>query len=614
VGDYRERVGTLTVGATEYPLRLSQNRSMPYQPSYALVWPGSSEIPGASSRVGGDQNVRYWMMDSWSGGEGEDLWKPGEDTFHESTNVRPKTVGDSLILGANQALCYNDGWISFPDSAAFGLALGRLWTGLDTTVHHWHPGLGTWDTTGWPVGAAGSFITSIADGDDTLAVFVGRTDTIIHKVIAGVGAHHTHGFTYPPVVCSFGGNLYALDGDNLYLVDKTAVDTKTLVADLEGSAASYLASDHPYERLSVSDKGPIWFQRLDNGQTLVWEYNEASDTDSRVGMLPVQFAWPYSICWAHGFIFVGFRYAAGDELPGEAFVYYQRGAQRGVAGPIRSASGVTASEGVQVAGCIGDDLMIYYAGAVWAYNLSTGGLYQLAKSISSSSTKIRSAICFGKDVFISNADNAGKVERFQTDVYTTQTTAITTGRFDFDYAGLDLCLLDVTVTTLPLPANTQVTLEVSVEGGTFAAVTGTMSTDGATSYTWATSTAAASRIGRDFELKLILASTDSAVTPTIRSITARTTATERQRMWRLELDTGTWRTGTDGVSPRSADVLADLRAIGESSGLVTFTNPWEGEEQDAPVDYTVMPSQLLYDEAEGVTGIAVLELREAGYV
>jgi hypothetical protein len=28
----------------------------------------------------------------------------------------------------------------------------------------------------------------------------------------------------------------------------------------------------------------------------------------------------------------------------------------------------------------------------------------------------------------------------------------------------------------------------------------------------------------------------------------------------------------------------------------------------------VMPSQLLYDEAEGVTGIAVLELREAGYV
>jgi hypothetical protein len=54
--------------------------------------------------------------------------------------------------------------------------------------------------------------------------------------------------------------------------------------------------------------------------------------------------------------------------------------------------------------------------------------------------------------------------------------------------------------------------------------------------------------------------------------------------------------------------------VGESNGLVLFTNPWEGEQQDAPVEYTVLPSQLLYDEAEGVTGIAVLELREAAYV
>jgi hypothetical protein len=370
----------------------------------------------------------------------------------------------------------------------------------------------------------------------------------------------------------------------------------------------------------VSDKGPIWYQRLDNGQTIIWEYNQATDTDSRVGMLPVDHAWPYSILWAHGYIFVGFRYAAGDGLSGDAYLYYQRGGQRGIAGPIRygppNNSGANGSLRVLLAGTIGDLLLFDYAGHLWGYNLSSGGLHVVAATAFSTASSPRDAVTFGKDVFVSGTYSAvaNKALRVQTDLYSQSADYIASGRYDFGLPGIDKCLLDVTVTTLPLPANTQITCKVSIEGATATALTGTFNTATATSYTWTASTAAASLVGRDFEIYLYPLSTSTAATPTIRSVTARAIPIERQRIWRLELDTGTWHSQSAGSQPRSSDVLADLRAIGESNQLVTFTNPWEGEEQDAPTSYTVIPSQLTYVEAEGPGMIGVLELKEAAYV
>lgn len=614
----RGRVGSLTVGDDTYSLRLHPHRPTPYRPSYRLVWPTYDYyyyLPGTDqTKVVGDENLRLWHISAWSDGEGEDLFDTRSAAYHYSTNCRPAPTGQGLILGAAQSTTTNKTPATFADGGTLGLAHGKLWAGLDTTVHSWDSTLNQWETAGWTTGGAGT-VTSVCDCDDALTLIVGDSgDNKLYKVVAGGGAALGAACTNDPVVAAFDGVVYCLDGSDLYTVN-VATGARTLTADLAGSIASYLALGAPsWRRLACSDVGPVWLQPLDNGQCFIWEYNAALDTDSRVGKLPVDFATPYSVYWAHGFIFVGFRYSAAHGLAGDAYIYYQRGSQRGVAGPFRNPSAVSASTPVLIGGMIGDDLIVYFDGAVWAYNLSSGGMYQLADSTSTSHTSPRHCVTYGKDVFLSYVNGAGNVERLDTRTYTTGTAVYASGRFDFGYQGIDKILLDVTVVTEPLPLLTSIGCSVSVEGGTAVALDGTFTGDGeSTSYTWTASTARSSLVGREFELLLSPASTSAAVSPKVRSVTLRAIGSQRQRTWTLEMDPGTWLGGSEGGAPRSADVLADLTAIAEYGGLATFSNPWDVEEHDSPVEYTVLVVSVNTAEAEGEP-IATLELREASYV
>ena len=64
----------------------------------------------------------------------------------------------------------------------------------------------------------------------------------------------------------------------------------------------------------------------DDGEVAIWEYNVESDTDYPSGKLPVE-GFPYSIHYAHGYLFVGYRDAPAHDQEGEAHLYYQRGGQ-----------------------------------------------------------------------------------------------------------------------------------------------------------------------------------------------------------------------------------------------------------------------------------------------
>ena len=617
-----ERVGTLTAASTAYRLNLAADRPSPYRPGYRLVWPEYQDVPGAEGKVAGDPSVRVWHVDSWLQGEGEDLWRRG--FYNESQNVRPAPVGDTLVLGAFRELTVDDAGTpaTFVEGKRFGLGLGKLWACADSTVHAWQPATGNWGATGTATGSA-TAATSIVDAEDGTNLLIGKTGGVIRKVApGGANSELTAAFTYAPVLRSFGSVIYALDGDDLYRVD-TSTGARTLVSDLGGQSGDYLGTvPAAYGRLTVSDKGPLWLQRLDSGQTYIWEYNEANDTTKRVGRLPVDFAYPYSVFWTLGWLFVGFRTAGTHASTGEAYVYYQRGQQSGVAGPTRGAGGTSASEPVLLAGTTGDDLIFYYDKAVWAYNLSDGGISMLALSETTSTTAVQDAITFGKDVFISGVDNADRVERFDTSLYSIDSAnaRLDSGRFDFGYMGVDKVLLDVKVVTDPLPAGASVLLRYSVEGGAFTAVSGTHNTTGATAYTWTVSSSAASVVGSDFELRLVLGNggtgaATATTSPSIRSVTARAIAAEKQRSWVLELDAGSFVSGRGGYADRSADALASFRAWAEAQGVVKFSNPWDGEEWDSSTDYEVVVEQALLVPAdpEGEPFLQV-QLREAAYV
>jgi len=612
-----ERVGALTASGTAYRLNLAADRPAPYRPSYRLVWPEYQDVPGAEGKVSGDPSVRQWFVSDWSKGEGKDLWEPG--FYDASTNVRPKATGAGLTLGAYRTLTVDDNGTpaTFTQGARLGFGLGSLWACTQATVHEWQPTTGNWDETGTATGAAG-LATSICDGMNGTHLLIGTDANEVEKVAPG-GANSTiaTGLAYDPVLRTFGATPYCLVGDDLYPVkaDLSALDA--VVSQPGGSSVSYLTASPivTYGRLSTSDKGPIWFQRLDSGQTYIWEYNVANDTTERVGRLPVDFAFPYSIYWAFGFIFVGFRAAGTHAEDGDAYIYFQRGSQQGAAGPVRRITAANASTPVLIAGTIGDDLIFYFDGAVWGYSLSTGGIFQLATSASSSKLTIRDAVTFGRDVFISNVDTASKVERFDTDKYSTDTATLNMGRSDLGYLGVSKTLLEVKVVTEPLPALTSVTLKRSTNGGAWTTVTGTHDTDDATAYTWTVSSSTTSITGEDFGLQVGLASTSSTATPTIRSVTARAVAAEKQRGWVLELDVGTFGTGRAGYADRSSDMLAAFRSWAAVQGIVKFTDPWDGEEWDAPTDYEVVVEQalLVESESEGDPFIQV-QLREVCYV
>lgn len=551
-----------------------------------------SEVASGEQALAPVPKFRPFAMRSWRGGEGATWWQRDSNEYRESSNVRPVSIRDGLELGARQVLDPAAGGGTFSDARRFGYGLGGLFTVEDGAGYPWDAVNNEWDA-GITTGAGTSDVASLTDGDDTW-VYSGHENGGIHRWKTGSNEEHfndTGAFVFPPILRSFAGTLYALDGDDLYTIDKVTPDTRVQVADLAGSSAVYLASTPwAYGRMSLSDKGPIWVQRLDNGQTFLWEFNHASETQARIGKLPVDFAFPYSIFFTRGFTFVAFRYASAHAQSGPAYLWYRRGAQDGVAGPFRSLTGVTASKPILIAGMIGDDILVYFDGAVWAYNLSDGAIYMMARQTSSGTPE--DAITFGKDVFIApvSLSVANRVERFSTTEYTTETATIDLGKHDWDYPGLPKILLDITVITDPLPANTSIQAAVAVDGGAFTNIGAASTTDGETKHEWTVSSSAGSTLsGNEFELRLILASTSTSATPTVREVSARAKASAHIVEIVMAVDCA-------DVGEQASYQLIDglnLLAAPAAPEVVAFTDPFQQRESDAADSFDVTVQEVI---------------------
>lgn len=614
------RVGRLKAGSTTYDLRLAPHRGpSAYRPRYDLVWPQAQDIPGAEGKVAGDPNVREWVIDEWSSGEGETYWKEG--FYRRSSNVRPLRTGDGVEIGANLVLTDHDNATpaDFTEARRFGLGQGKLWAVRDTTVHEWQPTTDNWDETGTATGSTTEVPTCVIDQGDGTNLIIGYHSTHAARQVAPGGANAAVTgltFTYAPVFRNWGGNLFWLNGDDLYSFTMSgAAATETLVADVTGNSSDYLTNGYePWNRMSMSDKGPIWYQRTNSGETFIHEYNVNLATWRVLAKLPVDFAFPYSIFFSHGFYFVAFRYADRHAAAGDAYIYYFRAGQKGVAGPVRSVNSSTASKPILLAGMIGDDLCFYYDDAYWAYNLTSGGIYQIAESAQAYQATTVDAITFGQSIFTSNSSDF-KAERAISTGWTTTAGTIDTGRFDFGYPGVKKVALDLTVVMDPLPAGNTVDLHYSAEGGTFTAVSGQASTTGITTFTWTISSDTGNVTGKDFEFRLTLDSDAATETPTIRSITARATAASKQRTWFLETDAGTTDTGSEGDSVRSADVLADVDTISQYAGVCLFTNPWGAKEEwDAAETHQVIVEKVLLVTPDSGDPFVQWQLREGSYV
>jgi len=590
---YREREGVLAYGGKEVRLRLAATEQ-PYRPVRKMLWPQRTDISGADqTEQAADVYIRRWSMSNWERGEVQGKWQPS--AYGQSTNVRPDRVGDRLMLGAYREVTTTDTPATFADGIKFGRAQGLLWACDDALVTWWQVATDNWDATGWATGITTQTAVSLCDAGDGSNILISLDDKSVRKVASGANSQLIAAGTptYAQELRYSNGTVYALDGANLYSVNITT-GARTALSTPGGRVAYYMASaGNVYRRLTVTDTGVAWLVPQDDGSTIIMEYNASTNTDARIGILPVEFAFPYSIDFAHGFIFVGYRYAAQHGETGEARIYYQRGGQRGSTPPIRLVDTSTASQPGLIAGVVGDDLIFYYAKAVWAYDLSAGAVYQLAQSAAGAPTGIKDAETYGKDVFISNLNGNGQVERFDTLTYSTDSATWRSGRFAFDFPGIKKALLRVSVVVDPLPAATSLTMAVSADGATFATLTGTFNTDDETTYTWTASESGPSTsqvTGYDFELRLGMATTNSAATPQVREIFAEAVSAQKRRG--LELDVSV-KSGQVGKAAAGTQLLGQLAAAAEyTGGIVKLTDPWGVADTETPTSRDVIVELL----------------------
>lgn len=563
-----------------------------YQRRLSPVAPSEGFIAGDQFQLNAVPDTQIWNISEWSGGEGNDRYVEDErDVYYRSSGVRPKPTGEGLILGALGELTKDSGGsIPFADGGMFGHGSPTgspvLLSGFSDFVHAWDPATVRWIDNYATGAGAGEQLTSMAN--------VGAYMYSGHRFGRKIWRWNSSGsaiqygnvtpFLQPPVVAGFRSVLYALEGDNLYEVSTAVTETRSLKVDT-GATTSYPDDQESWDRLTVSDKGPFWVQRLNSGECFLWEYNAGSATGGIIGQTYHVHAYPYDVAFVAGAYVVAYRAATTHSGVGDAFLHVQRGDTRSVV-PFRSLTGSTASKPIVIAGVIGSDLVVYFDGAVWAYNLDSGGVYMLGARTATG--EVLAAAVSGGDVFLSGGTGGGYskvVERVSLDRYMASGT-IESGRFDVRYPGLPKLLTEVTVTTEPLPASTSVQVAVASDGGSYVALAGTHDVDGATSYTFVGSTASASIIGREFEIKLTLGGTSTA-TPTVLSVSAVVTGAAHLEEWVMELDV------SDVDSPASQagwDVVDQLRSLAASQQVVTFENPWEQRGTD---DVDSVPVRVL---------------------
>ena len=590
------------IGTVDLALSMAVPQQERYQRRYLPIDPDSAQANRVEEGLTSIKQFARWKIDDWSAGEGLTKFGKVPAAYNKSNGIRPLRRTEGIELGPFFELAQdNTGVADITGILVLGRALGTVYAVDATNVYAWDS---TFSKFGAGTAHGGGTPVSICDGGDGQYLFIGFTNGHIRRVEPGVGNsawYTTTPFTNEPILQAFSGEVYALDGDDLYRIDLTTVDTRTLVGDVTGSGVGYLADVTSRNRIATSERGPIWIQRLDSGETLIWEYNVFADAQTRLGRLPLDAAWPYDISYHAGFIWVSFIDATDHNDVGEAFLFFMRGQQKGVLGPFDERGFGLGGDVIYVVGQAGEQIIVYYNNNLWGYTPSTGGINQLVTL--SAGSDPAGAISLGYTMFVQAVTN-NKVYRLTYTDFTSVGT-IDSGRWDFRYPGLDKILVDVTVEMDPLPSGTDIEAFVSADRGAFTSI-GTFNTVSGTTARFQVSNSTTAIIGREFEIRLEMNSSSKFLSPTVRAITARATGAVHEIEWVIAVDTETSKVGGSQSSKDVIDALNGLAA----SAVVSFTDPWQNPGHEAGDVFDVTIEDILVPSLENTDpAVAFIKLK-----
>ncbi len=565
---------------------LAQNRGLSaferYRRQLIPVTPASRQIPGSPDAVAPDTTIAQWSINEWSQGEGDVTWRD-RGRYNVSTGMGPASDGSGLQVGPSLSTTQHDsGGGNFDKGQRISRAAAELLAALDSNdnLYKWDDTNNEWDNQ-WAIGGSSTGdVVGIAAVDDT-KVYVGLSDGTMREVQTAANAEHFAVWGSNEVrLTSYQGKLYGVEELDMYEVSTAATDTRTLRGDVPGLIATFHASNQ--RRITTSDVGPIWLAPYNDGRTDLWEYNVADKSAYVVAELPRD-ATVYDCFFHEGIYFVAYRAAAKTTLSGDAFLYFASGGNRGSIGPFRSTSGTTASKPVLIAGVIGDQVIVFYDAAMWAYDLSSGGISQLAAGMSVGVN----AGTFGKDAFATDNTN---IERLDFTLFDTTQGSLDSGRFDFGYKGLRKMMTKVTIVCeTALVASDVVNVAVAVDGGSFTNLSGSMSSGDVTK-TFVVATTSTNFEGFSFEIRVRITAGSTAASPKIISIDSEAIGVESRLEWVMAVDV------SDNNEQNGQVVLTGLETLRTAKAPVTFTNPWDDDVYATADTHTVTVEEVTFPQ------------------
>lgn len=633
---------TGTIGTL--PIRLyDTGNNKPYQ-HYLIDSVGKrQDVAGTDVRAEvARTDIREWKIDDWSGGFGFPVWtQENAGRYNFGRNVTPeyrdRTV-QGLVLGPQRENSQSDGGGDYAWDRSTATNDGYIGHGTDASstyftawiahdlgqIAPWDRSAETWDDT-TPVSAGGGShpITGIADPGDGYLYCMEDVTADVYKVDPGTSnvLHVDKSATSPswatngtPVIGTHRGEVYVLgSGGDLWRVTRSSTNTVTKVVDafygpadfIAGGTASTLAYSY---RMASYDAGLVWAQPRVTG-TDIWTYNVGEDSSSIVAQLPPD-TFPWGVFHTGGFTFVG--YAQSHRLPDDpnGYIYYFRGGQSGTIGPLVFEPSVPL---VNIVGVHQSRYLLITTGAkedvdannpynqLLVYDLREGALHHWSRgTIKQGNVPSGVGAAFVGDKVLVSAQNASVVElvdEFTLSEYSTIASGsayLDTGRFDFDLPGVEKLLTEIVVVTEPLPANTTVEIQYSLDGGSWQDNSLDITTDGATSTVFDVSSQ--NDTFYELELRILLNTTSSTATPTVRSVTARAFPAATQEVWELFVDLNPSNYIGSGYTT-TQDMIAQLSALKVASSY-SFTNPWEVDTKNGETAQTerVVITQLTFPD------------------
>lgn len=554
------------IGNVEIVLPAWMDGERRYRKTYIPIDPASRVVQGDQDAVAPETDVTAWKLDDWSAGEGDNRWR-GKG-YRYGTGAMPASDGSGITNGPNGV------GVAISGQTAMARGGGRfvLAGPMNGSIRYWASS-GSWSTL-WSIGGSASYNAQQIAAVDPNAYFVLDTNGDIRKVQSGGNSAWYTGGNFTGIV-SYSGELYGVAEFDLYRIDTDTASTRTLIGD--AISTDFAGMTGRVKQMSTSDVGPIWYAPGSDGTTLIREYNWADDVATTIGKIPDD-SYAYDIAFYAGIYLVSYRSAENHADTGGAYLYYQIGQQRGIAGELRDEDG-TASERVAIGGVIGDRLYIAYQARMWAYDLTSGGIVLVGQitgagdpgSVQCALTHGGKAV-LGGTLYMNFWDTKAN-ENYAQKLYS--------GMGDYGYIGIPKLIHTATVTTdEPIDSLGEVRLGYKVDGGAEVFLTPTM-TSGAR-YQWDVSTSAGgSVIGTEVEWVVEVNADTTTGGPKVVSVVSDATGATSRIEWEIIVDVGQSSVNEGG------DVISALNALKESYGVVQFSDPYQLRDHDTPATFDV---------------------------